>query len=120
MDVPRHARALTSHEESHTHPNTDRESHVDDPSGVSRPYATSEPAASTRGVAACVKPISRMLRQAPFPEHSFGHAYLRLTGVRPTGTEEEKGRQGHHNMSSMSTSRLLGKGCRDWQRNLVG
>lgn len=69
--------ALTSHEESQTQPNTERESHVDDPSGVSHPYATSEPSvASTRGVAARINPISRMLRQAPFPEHALGHAYL--------------------------------------------
>lgn len=72
--------ALTSHEESQTQPNTERESHVDEPSGVSHPYITPEPGSSTRGVAACINPISRMLRQAPFPEHIFGHAYLQSTG----------------------------------------
>lgn len=89
--------SLTSHEESQMQPNTERESHVDDPSGVSHPYITLEAAAaSTRGVAACTKPISRMLRQAPFPEQPFGQAYLfvRDSSAKKNHGGEEKKKQG--------------------------
>lgn len=82
---------LTSQEESQTHPNTDRDSHVAVPSGESHPYATSNPSAEssrlaeeeegsveafTRGSAVRMSPISRMLRHAPFPEQSSGQVYL--------------------------------------------
>lgn len=78
---------LTSQEESQTQPNIDRDSHVAAPSGDIHPYATSKPSAGsfpaeiavvafTSGSASRMNPISRMLRQAPFPEHMLGQAYL--------------------------------------------
>lgn len=80
---------LTSQEESQTQSNIDRDSHVAVPSGESHPYATSKPSvassapetavvAFTSGSAVRINPNSRMLRQAPFPEHMLGQAYLEI------------------------------------------
>lgn len=90
----RSVRNLTSQEESQTHPNTDRDSHVAVPSGEFHPYTTSNPSAEsprleeeasveefTRGSAVRIIPISRMLRHAPFPEQSSGQAYLMFSGL---------------------------------------
>lgn len=83
------ATQLTFQDESQTQPNIERDSHVPVPSGDSQPYATWKPSvastsppetavvvAFTSGSAARMNPISRMLRQAPFPEHRLGQAYL--------------------------------------------